>query len=153
MRKSSLTLDLRHRPTRALADLRWPIWSGSPRGSDDPDDLLAKITGLGLHRVRIDFTWSNIQPGPTTWNWRRYDAFVAKAGHAHVDILGILDYGAAWANKAVSPPNGDEDPAPPRPRLLPATPFSHPEPCYQGWCQDRHAKSQQSCRVLLRGLA
>jgi len=79
---------------------------GSSNDSEQAD-LLAKVTGLGLHRIRIDFTWKNIQPNPTAWNWGRYDAFVTKARDAHVDILGILDYGAAWANKVVYPLDGD----------------------------------------------
>src|SRR5215469_13965648 len=102
-----------HGPT--MADLVG-IASGTNHPSDgdigssndsEQADLLAKVTGLGLHRIRIDFTWKNIQPNPTAWNWGRYDAFVTKARDAHVDILGILDYGAAWANKVVYPLDGD----------------------------------------------
>jgi hypothetical protein len=82
-------------------------------------DLLNKIVDLGLHRVRVDFTWDDsadlsrsIEPRKGQWNWGRYDDFVNTAASKHVDVLGILDYGAAWANTGVYPPEGDSN-APP----------------------------------------
>src|SRR6516162_1438148 len=84
-----------------------------------PGDLLDNILGLGVHRVRVDFTWDDkdftdyaIEHQQGKWNWGRYDDFVNTAVSKHVDVLGILDYGAAWANTAVYPPNGDSH-APP----------------------------------------
>src|SRR6516164_5735446 len=89
---------------------------GIASGIDDnrraQGDLLDRIVGLGVHRVRVDFTWNNIEPRKGQWDWGRYDDFIAAVASKHVDILGILDYGAAWANTAVYPPNGDPQ-APP----------------------------------------
>jgi Cellulase (glycosyl hydrolase family 5) len=74
--------------------------------------LLERIRGMGIHRVRVDFTWSVVEPHRGVWNWGGYDAFVKNANAWNVEILGILDYGAAWANSNVYPPNGDPQ-APP----------------------------------------
>ena len=75
-------------------------------------DLLNKIVDLGLHRVRVDFTWDDIEHTQGQRIWGRYEDFVNAAVSKHVDILGILDYGAAWANTGVYPPKGDSN-APP----------------------------------------
>ncbi len=77
-------------------------------------DLVGKIHDLGLHRVRIDFTWNDIQKNPRTWQWGAYDDFVDTARANGIEILGILDYGVPWANKVVYPPNGKENAPPDR---------------------------------------
>ena len=74
--------------------------------------LLKMIVDLGLHRVRVDFTWDDIEHKQGPRNWGRYEDFVNAAVNKHIDILGILDYGVAWANKAVYAPDGDTQ-APP----------------------------------------
>jgi hypothetical protein len=98
-----------HRPT--MADLVG-IASGVDDNRGAQADLLDKIVGLGVHRVRVDFPWDLIEPQKGQWNWGRYEDFVTAAASRHVDILGVLDYGVAWANKGVYPPSGDSK-APP----------------------------------------
>jgi hypothetical protein len=71
------------------------------------DDLLARIDALGLHRLRTDFDWQAIEPARGTWRWSHYDEVVQQAGAHGIALLGILDYGAAWANPVVYRASGD----------------------------------------------
>jgi hypothetical protein len=68
-----------------------------------------KLAELGIHRMRVDFTWSAIEPQRGTFAWTDYDAFVAEAAAHGVDLLPILDYGVPWATSAA----GADDHYPP----------------------------------------
>ncbi|MDP9036587.1 MAG: endo-1,4-beta-xylanase [Myxococcota bacterium] len=73
----------------------------------DQIDLLRRITQMGIHRVRVDFSWDVIEPKRGQWNWGGYDSFVRNANSWNVEILGILDYGTTWANPLAYAPKGD----------------------------------------------
>jgi hypothetical protein len=98
-----------HGPT--MADLVG-IAGGVDENPSAQAEFLDKIVDLGVHRVRVDFPWDLIEPKRGQWKWERYEDFLAAAAARDIDILGIFDYGVAWANKVVYPPNGDSK-APP----------------------------------------
>jgi hypothetical protein len=62
------------------------------------------VAAGGVHQVREDFLWAEIQPSATTWDWTRTDNLMTAASRTGVNVLGILDYSAPWAS---SSPVGD----------------------------------------------
>jgi hypothetical protein len=93
---------------RPLAD-----FVGISTGSVD-GDLLQRIVALGLHRLRTDFNWQAIEPQRGRFNFSHYDGVVHEASGAGVALLGILDYGASWANPVAYGPGGDASAPPDR---------------------------------------
>jgi polysaccharide biosynthesis protein PslG len=75
---------------------------------DVRDAYLAALADAGWRLMRTDFTWSRIQPSPppAASDFSAYDDLVDRAGAHGVKLLGILDYGNAWAAKAA--PAGDD---------------------------------------------
>ncbi|MGH7894559.1 MAG: cellulase family glycosylhydrolase [Candidatus Binatia bacterium] len=72
------------------------------------DAYLSALADAGWKLMRIDFTWSRIQPGapPAALDFSRYDDLVDRAAAHDVKLLGILDYGVDWAASAA--PAGDD---------------------------------------------
>jgi hypothetical protein len=72
------------------------------------DVYLAALADTGWTLVRIDFTWSRIQPSPppAPLDFSRYDEIVRQASAHGIRVVGILDYGVDWA--AASAPTGDD---------------------------------------------
>jgi len=50
--------------------------------------------------VRMDFIWEDIEPAPGEFKFDKYDHIVELAFGNGIEILGILDYSAAWASSA-----------------------------------------------------
>jgi len=74
----------------------------------------SKLAELGVHRLRTDFDWSQIEAQKGTFVFTPYDTLVADATAHDVDVLGILDYGVPWATSASGadeyyPPDDPDD--------------------------------------------
>lgn len=72
------------------------------------DVYLAALARAGWRLVRIDFTWSRIEPAPppAPLDFTRYDEIERQAAAHGVRLMGILDYGVDWATSAA--PAGDD---------------------------------------------
>jgi hypothetical protein len=74
---------------------------------------LADIASLGFTWIRLDISWSGLQPHNfKQYNWKLYDPVVAAANRYHLKVLGILGYAPGWAaqngctnRKACAPEN------------------------------------------------
>lgn len=64
-----------------------------------------KMRELGIHRVRRDFRWSEIEPVQGTFVFDDQERLVTEAQAAGVDVLASLLYGNLWATAT---PNHDE---------------------------------------------
>jgi hypothetical protein len=75
------------------------------------DAYLAALADAGWKCLRIDFTWSRIQPAPppAAFDFSRYDELVDQAAAHGIRVTGILDYGVDWA-AAAAPPGDDRFP-------------------------------------------
>ena len=79
---------------------------------------LAALADAGWKLLRIDFTWSRIQPDPVRFDFAPYDELVGRAAAHGVKLLPILDYGNDWAARAA--PRGDDRYPPDDPRTFAA---------------------------------
>jgi len=52
----------------------------------------------GVQWLRLDFSWSYIQPSSIEWIWNRYDINIAFAKKYGIKILGMLCTSPSWAN-------------------------------------------------------
>jgi len=59
---------------------------------------LAKLEEAGISSIRIDFTWSQIEPQNGVFNFTDYDNIVNTILNYNINIDAILDYGNAWAD-------------------------------------------------------
>jgi hypothetical protein len=73
-------------------------------GRSDVDASMAKIRAAGMHWIRDDFNWPQLEPQRGVYDWNRTDNLMAAAARAGVDVLGILTYSPAWAS---SDPTGN----------------------------------------------
>ncbi len=63
------------------------------------DDAFDLLSDLRVEWIRHEFLWARIEPRPREFTWKESDSIVRDA-HAHnIQILGLLDYSAPWANK------------------------------------------------------
>jgi hypothetical protein len=107
---------------RALADLAGfslpgrdlPVGS-SPSARGRRAWALRTLRAMGLHRVRREIFWRDVEPSPGAFSWGDYDALVDEARAAGVDLLGVLAYGNRWASAA---PNASDFHAPDDPRTF-----------------------------------
>ena len=78
---------------------------------DAREAYLAALADAGWNLMRVDFTWSRIQPAPppAPLDFSRYDDLVDRAAAHGIRLLGILDYGVDWAASA-APPGDDRYP-------------------------------------------
>lgn len=70
------------------------------------------VTGLGIHRVRRDFRWEQIEAERGKLDFGAYDPLVDEAASRGIELLGTLDYGTSWAaasGNASSPPDDPAD--------------------------------------------
>lgn len=71
-------------------------WMSTARRAAALDDVVA----LGATWVRMDLSWSGLQPaGPDGWSWAPYDAAVAAARARGLEVQLILDYTPRWAQE------------------------------------------------------
>jgi hypothetical protein len=75
------------------------------------DAYLAALADAGWRCLRIDFTWSRIQPSPppAPLDFSRYDELVDQAAAHGIRLTAILDYSVDWA-AAAAPPGDDRYP-------------------------------------------
>ncbi|MDB5164175.1 MAG: hypothetical protein JWS12_793 [Candidatus Saccharibacteria bacterium] len=52
---------------------------------------------MGVRWLRADFSWSVLQPSPTSYNLAKQDRFVNAAYARGLKVLGIIDYTPQWA--------------------------------------------------------
>lgn len=80
---------------------------------NDTDRLarLADIKVAGAYWVRLDITWSYIQPTKTTWNWNYYDKVMNQIQQTGLQPILLIDYGnTAFGSKTNSaPPTNYQD--------------------------------------------
>ena len=79
--------------------------------SEARDAYLAALADAGWRCLRIDFTWSRIQPAPppAPFDFSRYDELVDQAAAHGIRLTAILDYSVDWA-AAAAPPGDDRYP-------------------------------------------
>jgi hypothetical protein len=114
----ALPLAPRSPSKRALDDLvglsSHPQQGASAAAHAEREFEFARLTEMGLHRMRTDFTWADIEPARGQWDFSQPDPLVADAVAAGVDLLAVLDYGVTWATSAKGanddyPPDDPED--------------------------------------------
>ena len=70
--------------------------------------LLADMKAAGAGLIRLDVTWSYIQPSRGSWNWWYYDKVMNEIEHAGLKAIMLLDYGNAAYGSTTNqapPPN------------------------------------------------
>ncbi len=75
---------------------------------------LSLLEAAGVRTLRLDMTWSVIEPHKGTFDFSAYDQKIQAAHDAGFDIIGILAYGVPWATTATStddrfPPDNPQD--------------------------------------------
>lgn len=65
-------------------------------GAQQDQELDLNATA-GLNLMRRDFSWKHIEPSQGEFHFDGYDSVVDKAAERGLEILGLLDYGNAWA--------------------------------------------------------
>ena len=108
--------------TRALSDLvgfslpgrDLPLGS-SPAARGRRAWALRTLRALGVHRVRREVFWSEVERSPGAFTWGDYDALVDECREGGVDVLAVLAYGNRWASRA---PNATEFFAPDDPQTF-----------------------------------
>jgi GH35 family endo-1,4-beta-xylanase len=61
---------------------------------------LADYAKLGVHWVRTDFRWNQIQPdADDSYNWSQFDKFVAAADSYGIKVVGLLHDAPGWVNE------------------------------------------------------
>ncbi len=63
---------------------------------------LDDIVSLGIGWIRVDFSWSSIQPhNSSEYLWEKNDRIVAEANKRNIKVLPILAYTPYWARSSV----------------------------------------------------
>ncbi len=85
---------------------------GGKNGRADRTQFFQDVRHLGVNKVRVDFTWSQIEKTANNFDFvgSLYAPFVADATTNGIDILAVLDYGNKIYNKtqACPPDSGDK---------------------------------------------
>lgn len=63
---------------------------------------LAVEAGVGM--IRMDFLWSDLEPQRGRFEFDRYDAIVRETRRRGIGLLGMLQYNAAWSDRAWNEP-------------------------------------------------
>ena len=61
-------------------------------GYSGSDTEYAELNELGIELMRVDFSWSRIQPDPDTWNFSRWDGYLEAANKHGVKVLALLNF-------------------------------------------------------------
>ena len=107
--------------SRSLADLigiashpgDLPV-DDSPAAAARREFYFRKLGELGIHRLRRDFRWYDIEPERGMRDFGAYDRLVDGARAAGIDVLATLGYGTPWASADPAaddyyPPANDAD--------------------------------------------
>lgn len=84
-------------------DQRLCVSGGLDRGAGAAADAkrarqLELLTAAGVHVIRLDFTWSEIEPAKGVFDASGLDPAVDGARAAGLEVLGIIAYGTPWAS-------------------------------------------------------
>ncbi len=92
-------------------------WGDSAQAKAERATELGRMKSLGLHRMRLDLTWSQIETAPGQFDFSGLDPAVRDASQAGISLLGILDYGnhiyPTASSQAGSTDVGQQDHSPP----------------------------------------
>ncbi len=61
---------------------------------------LRALRSIGVHRVRREVFWRDVEPTMGTFTWTDYDAVLDECRAANIDVLAVLAYGNRWASAA-----------------------------------------------------
>lgn len=73
---------------------------------------LDAIAAAGFRIVRIDFTWSRIEPNRGGFDFSAYDRVVDEVAARGIEVLAVLCYGNPWASRSgdrLAPPDDPAD--------------------------------------------
>lgn len=76
------------------------------------DGAFDLLSDLRVEWIRYEFLWARIEPKQGAFSWDESDRIVRDARAHNIQILGLLDYSAPWANKHKKeyyPPTDIED--------------------------------------------
>ncbi|MBI1934973.1 beta-galactosidase [Candidatus Woesearchaeota archaeon] len=65
---------------------------------DNMGRLVEHMIDIGADALRLDFTWTNIEPNEGQFTFQAYDNVVSLLDSAGVRILPVLTYGNPWSN-------------------------------------------------------
>lgn len=95
--------------TRALADLagfslpyRDLPTAANPASAARRAWAIRTVRELGLHRIRREVFWTDVEPREGEFHFEAYDPIVQGCADAHVELLGVLAYGNVWATRAAN---------------------------------------------------
>ena len=63
---------------------------------------MAQLAANGVHDVRQNFRWDQIEPSAGVWTWNYFDRIMTQASINHIDVLPTLEYSPGWANGGLS---------------------------------------------------
>ena len=83
-------------------DARLCIAGGLNRGAGASSDAIRArqkelLVATGARMIRLDFTWSVIEPAKGQFDYSKLDPMVDVATAAGLDVIAILAYGTPWA--------------------------------------------------------
>jgi hypothetical protein len=70
------------------------VWLPPPEGYA----YLSRARAGGIRWIREDFTWSEVEPQPGRFVWRRTDALMRNAALLGINVLAIATYAPGWAS-------------------------------------------------------
>lgn len=76
---------------------------GSYANYSEVERAIRMIADAGIQAVRVDFTWSYIEPHRGRFNWTDYDHLVRILREHHLEILPIVGYSTDWASSGSGP--------------------------------------------------
>jgi hypothetical protein len=60
--------------------------------------VVSLMKNAGVSIVRMDFLWDEIEPSQGSFIFDKYDKIIGILAKNNIEILGILEYSASWAN-------------------------------------------------------
>lgn len=69
----------------------------------DPAPVVDDVVATGARWMREDLNWSDVQPFPGVWDWRRFDRVLAAAARRRVHVLPIVLGAPCWAVDPATP--------------------------------------------------
>jgi hypothetical protein len=62
----------------------------------------ATVLATGIHWIREDLEWSQVEPAPGVFHWTRYDNLVRFAAKQGITVLPLIDATPSWAGPATA---------------------------------------------------
>jgi len=94
-------------PYGVLNFLSWDHeWNNHFYGSRDKlEKAVALMKEAGIHFVRMDFYWADLEPQEGRFDFKRYDRIVKLLNKNDIKILAVLGYNVAWEPQWNTPPD------------------------------------------------